>query len=119
MKTLFLGILLLVTTPIFAQFPQVSISDPQIKMEAERITQEYDKHLGLTGIQFPLFKNKVAHYLVLANNIKNDLEGREELDALVEMQANESLAMNDILTLMQYRLYQRIKSEIQPLKMVE
>lgn len=50
---------------------------------------------------------------------KKNNEGREELNALVEMQANESLAMNDILTLYQYRLYKKLKPEIQPLKMVE
>jgi hypothetical protein len=55
----------------------------------------------------------------LAEKIKDENEGRAELDALVEMQARESLAMNDILTRLQYRLYKKLKSEIQPLKIVE
>ncbi len=119
MKTLITCIILLFSTTIIAQVPGVSISDPNIKMEADRITKEYSSHLALTGIQIPLFKNKVAHYLVLAKDIKRDKQGRAELDALVEMQAQESLAMNDILTRMQYRLYKKLKTEIQPLKMVE
>lgn len=119
MKTLLLSMLLLFSTSVFSQVPSASVTDPSIKMEADRITQEYNTHLGLTGIQMPLFKNKVAHYLVLRDQILSDLEGRAQLDALVEMQANETLAMNDILTLIQYRVYKRIKSDIQPLKVVE
>lgn len=119
MKTLITFLFVLTTTSIFAQFPQASVTDINVKLRADKITAEYNKHLGLNGIQIPLFKNKVAHYLVLADEIKRNNEGRAELDALVEMQANESLAMNDILTLYQYRLYKKLKPEIQPLKMVE
>lgn len=119
MKTLITSILLIFSTSVFAQFAEVSVSDPNIKLEADKITSEYNEQLALTGVQIPLFKNKVAHYLVISENIKQQKEGRAELDALVEMQAEESLAMNDILTLLQYRLYQKLKNEIQPLKMVE
>lgn len=119
MKALIICIIVLFSSTTIAQVPGVSVNDPQIKYEADKITKEYSKHLALTGVQIPLFKNKVAHYLALAEDIKRDKEGREELDALVEMQANETLAMNDILTLQQYRLYKKIKTEIQPLKMVE
>lgn len=118
MKTIITSILLLVSTTIFAQI-QDEIDSPSLKNEADRITNEYDRHLGLTGIQYPLFKNKVADYLRLAQKITQENEGREELDALVEMQANETLAMNDILTQPQYRVYKRIKSKIQPLKIVK
>ncbi|WP_027126819.1 hypothetical protein [Gelidibacter mesophilus] len=119
MKTLLIYIIILCSTPVFAQFPSASVTDPNIKVQADRITEDYSKHLALTGVQIPLFKNKVAHYLVLAQDIKTEKEGREQLDALVEMQAEESLAMNDILTLQQYRLYKKLKTEIQSLKMVE
>ena len=119
MKILITSILLIISTSVFAQFPEASVTDPKIKLQADEITSAYNKQLALTGVQIPLFKNKVAHYLVISENIKQQKEGREELDALVEMQAEESLAMNDILTLLQYRLYQKLKSEIQPLKIVE
>lgn len=119
MKVLIICIVCLFSNSVMAQVPGVSISDPQIKYEADRITKEYSHHLALTGVQIPLFKNKVAHYLVLKEEIEHDMEGRAQLDALVEMQANETLAMNDILTLQQYRLYKKIKTEIQPLKMIE
>ncbi|OBX26454.1 hypothetical protein LX77_00994 [Gelidibacter algens] len=118
MKTILTSILLLFSTTIFAQIPD-AMNSSSLKTEADRITDEYDQHLGLTGIQYPLFKNKVADYLRLAEKIKDENEGRAELDALVEMQARESLAMNDILTRLQYRLYKKLKSEIQPLKIVK
>lgn len=117
MKTIVTSILLLFSTTIFAQIPDGAES-PSIKSEADRITNAYDRHLGLTGIQYPLFKNKVADYLELAEKIKEENEGRAELNALVEMQAKESLAMNDILTQLQYEAYKKVKSKIQPLKIV-
>lgn len=119
MKPLLTLLFVLITNTIFAQFPQASVTDINVKLRADQITHEYNKHLGLNGIQVPLFKNKVAHYLVLADNIEKNSEGRSELDALVEMRANESLAMRDILTLYQYRLYEKLKPDIQPLKIVE
>lgn len=119
MKTLMAFFFILYSSSLFAQFPQASVTDINVKLRADKITAEYNKHLRLNGIQIPLFKNKIAHYLVLADEIKKNNEGREELNALIEMQANESLAMNDILTLYQYRLYKKLKPEIQPLKMVE
>lgn len=117
MKTVITLIIFCVSTTIFAQIPN-GVDSSNIKHEADRITNEYDKHIGLTGVQFPLFKNKVADYLKLAESLKAKYEGREELDALVEMQANESLAMNDILTRAQFKVYKRLKSKIQPLKIV-
>ncbi|MBA6154472.1 hypothetical protein [Gelidibacter maritimus] len=119
MKTLLTLLFVVATNFVLAQYPKASVTDINVKERADNITAQYNEHLGLTGVQIPLFKNKVAHYLVLADEIKRDHDGREELDALVEMQANETLAMNDILTLYQYRLYKKIKPEIQPLKMIE
>ncbi|TXE05660.1 hypothetical protein ES711_15265 [Gelidibacter salicanalis] len=118
MKTLITILVLFVSTNIFSQIPD-GVDPIRIKHEADRITNAYDKHLGLTSIQFPLFKNKVADYLQLSEKIKEKNEGRAELDALVEMQANESLAMGDILTRLQYKKYKRVKREIQPLKTVD
>lgn len=119
MKPLVTFLFVLFTNSIFAQFPQASVTDINVKLRADKITAEYNKHLGLNGIEIPLFKNEVAHYLVLADEIKRNNEGRAELDALVKMQANESAAMSDILALYQYRLYLKLKPEIQPLKNIE
>ncbi|TDU40065.1 hypothetical protein BXY82_2105 [Gelidibacter sediminis] len=118
MKNVITVLILLFSSSICAQIPD-GVDSPSIKHEADRITNAYDKHLGLTGIQFPLFKNKVADYLKLAQKIKNNNEGREELDALLELQANETLAMSDILTQAQHRVYKRLKSTIQPLKVIK
>lgn len=119
MKPLVTLLFVLLTNTIFAQFPQASVTDINVKLRADKITAKYNKHLGLNGIQVPLFKNKLAHYLVLADDIEKNIKGMAEMDALVEMQANESLAMRDILTLYQYRLYEKLKPKIQPLKIVE
>lgn len=116
MKTLIAFFFILWSTSAFAQYPQASVTDINVKVRADRITAEYNKHLGLTGIQIPLFKNKVARYLVLADEIKRNNEGLAEQNALIEMRANESAAMSDILELYQQRLYLKLKPEIQPLQ---
>ena len=51
--------------------------------------------------------------------IESKYEGREELSALTELQVQETLDMNDILTRIQMQVYKKVKPEIQPLKMVE
>lgn len=119
MKAIVTGILILFSTTLFAQFAEATVTDPQIKLRAEKITKLYSEHLALNGLQIPLFKNKIAHYLVLEEDIKSKKEGRAQLDALVEMRAQESLSMNDILTQQQYRLYKKINFEVQPLKVIE
>lgn len=119
MKSIIIISIMLFTTVSFAQFPEASVTDPNIKAKADGITRDYSKQLALTGTQIPLFKNKIAHFLVLEDKILNDLQGKEQLDALVEMRANQSLDMNDILTLPQYRLYKKINFEIWPLRQIE
>lgn len=119
MKTIITGILMFCCTSIFAQFPSASVTDPNIKLKAEQLTEQYSEHLALNGLQIPLFKNKIAHYLVLEEQIKREKKGREKLDALIEMRAAETLAMNDILTLYQYRLYKKVNFEVYPLEVVE
>lgn len=119
MKILAPFLFILCSSTLLAQYPQASVTDINVKLRADKITAEYNKHLGLNGVQIPLFKNKVAHYLVLADEIKRNNKGRAALDALVEMQENESAAMSDILALYQYRFYLKLKPEIQPLKMEE
>lgn len=119
MKTLITILTLFITSHAFAQYPQVTPDSDNTKYQAEQLTDKYNSQLALTGIQLPLFKEVVEKYILLANEAKDQYEGKEELDMLLELQARETLQMNDILTQPQYRLYKKLKYDYQPLKIVD
>lgn len=50
MKTLVFCCMILLSNSIFAQFPSASVTDINVKLRADKITAEYNKHLGLNGI---------------------------------------------------------------------
>lgn len=110
--------ILLLPFSTYAQYPPTSPVPSDIKSDAHRLANRYSDQLALTGIQIPLFKNVLEEYMMKAEKAISIFEGREELNMLVELQARESLEMNDILTQIQYRLYQRLKFEYQPLKVI-
>ncbi|MEZ4802588.1 MAG: hypothetical protein R2797_07415 [Gelidibacter sp.] len=110
--------LVIMSSNAFAQYPSQP-TPSHIQKEADRLTDSYGKQLALTGVQIPLFKNVVEEYLMKAEKTKDALDGREELDALVELQARETLEMNDILTRPQYELYKKLKYKLQPLKVLK
>ena len=85
---------------------------------AQDITSVYDAKLGLTGKQLPIFQDKVQDYLELSQKVKDNYEGRAELNALKELAVKESMAMQDILTRIQYNLYKKIRQDIQPIKVI-
>tara|TARA_R110000868_G_scaffold322148_1_gene583134 strand:+ start:115 stop:486 length:372 start_codon:yes stop_codon:yes gene_type:complete len=109
-------ILLLISTTLFAQYPDVSYETREIKKEAKKLTKIYDAKLGLDGSQLPIFQDKVEDYLVLSNKVRKDFEGREELEELTKLMVKESLEMKDLLTRVQYQVYKNIRQDIQPLK---
>lgn len=119
LKIICISIFALMTIASFAQYPETSATSDQIKTKAEKLTTEYSKQLALTGVQIPLFREVVEEYLEKSEKVIEELEGRQELDILVELQARETLRMNDILTQPQYRLYKQLKTKIQPLKVIE
>lgn len=119
LKLMFIAIFALTTTASFAQYPNTSVPSDQIKTKAENLTTKYSQQLALTGIQIPLFREVVEEYIVKSEKVIEEFEGRQELDILVELQARETLRMNDILTQPQYRLYKRLKWKLQPLKVIE
>ncbi|WP_026752810.1 hypothetical protein [Sediminibacter sp. Hel_I_10] len=98
-----------------------SVEDTSLKTEevADNITDQYDQKLAMTYKQKELFKKKVEDFLILRKKIMDNNEGEAELNALVNLQAEETLAMNDVLTRIQMDLYKDIKPTIQPLKVVE
>lgn len=119
MKTIFITILItLISYGSYAQYPTRVASD-SIRTEAEQLTHKYSAQLALTGVQIPLFKNVVEEYMLKAEKTIEAFEGRKELDALVELQARETLEMNDILTRLQYQLYKKLKFDYQPLKVIK
>ena len=119
MKTLLTFTLLVFTSIGFAQYPKMKATSDRIKTKAHELTTAYSKQLVLTGEQIPLFEETVEDYLVKAEEISETMDGKAELDALLELSVNETLRMNDILTQPQYRLYKKIKLILQPLKIVE
>ena len=119
LKRLFTLIILFTVSLSYAQFPKTESDRGNIDYQADQLTEQYNRQLALTGVQIPLFKEVVEKYIKLSNDAKNRLDGVAELDALVELQAKETLEMNDILTQPQYRLYKKLKYDLQPLKVID
>ena len=119
MRVLFTFLFIAITTTAFAQYPDITYESKSIRAKAKKITQAYDKQLGLDGKQYPIFLDKIEDYLVLANKAKENLKGKEELDALTKLMANQALDMQELLTRPQYNLYKRIWQDIQPIKVLK
>ena len=121
MKTKITTLLLFLSLTLgFAQqYPPVNDGSLKVEAKADSITDAYDRELSMTAKQKALFKLKVEDYLIKRQMIESKYEGREELSALTELQVQETLDMNDILTRIQMQVYKKVKPEIQPLKMVE
>ena len=108
------------TLSSFSQgYPPVEDASSKTEVIASEIANAYDRQLSMTAEQKALFKIRVEDFLIRRKEITASKKGKEQLDALVNMQAEETLAMNDILTRPQMDVYKRIKTEIQPLKIVE
>lgn len=118
MKKLSTLIILLFSCITFAQYPDTTPGSQEIREQAKELTTKYDQQLGLDGAQLPIFEDKVEDYLVLSLKIKNDLNGREQLDALTQLMVKETLEMQDILTRPQFIVYKKIRQDIQPIKTV-
>lgn len=118
MKIIITALVLFFTVQIQAQVPSQPVP-PVIEKEADRLLGIYNEQLVLTDVQIPLFKNKIEDYLILAENIKSEMEGRDELNALLNLQTKETLQMKNILTQNQLEIYEQMKPRVQPLKVVE
>lgn len=88
-------------------------------VEAERITKEYNKQLSLDANQFVLFEKKIEEFLIKRAKIEKDYAAKDKLYMLFRMQARETVEMKNILTRPQLKVYKRIKSDIQPIAVVE
>lgn len=120
MKSLFTLLVLFSISTAFAQdYPPIEGTSQSTISVADKIANAYDAKLSMTGEQKALMKLELEHYLKLRENIIATKKGTTQLDALVNLQAEETLAMNDILTREQMIVYKRVKTEIEPLKMVK
>lgn len=118
MKKFIIISLLLFTVKGLAQDTFFQEANERAKNEAYNITNEYNRHLSLTGEEQVLFQKKVEEFLIRRYKIEKDFTGKEKLDLLLKMQIEETAEMNDILTRPQLELYKKIKPQIQPLETV-
>ncbi len=119
MKNIIFIIALIFSTTLFAQDPLLQKDAPQLQKQAFDITEKYNAQLALDGKQVILFEKKVEEFLIRREKIENVLKGREKLNALFNLQTQETLEMNDILTRPQLNLYKQIKPQIQPVATVD
>lgn len=118
MKYILIIVTCLLSHSINAQVPTKPVPS-SIEKAAEDLVERYNEELVLTSVQIPLFKNKIEDYMVLAEEIKANMDGKDELDALLKLQTKETLQMKNILTQPQLELYKKMKPTVQPLKVVD
>ncbi|WP_228851587.1 hypothetical protein [Aegicerativicinus sediminis] len=119
MKPLFTIILSIISLTIHAQDPMLQRDAPELEKKAFELTKEYNRQLALDGKQITLFEKKVEEFLIKSEKVKENYSGKEMLDQLFILQKQESMDMGNILTNLQYKLYLKIKPEIQPLATVK
>lgn len=116
-KPLLILILLLSTITVFAQNPYYQKSNDELEAKAVTLTKKYDEQLGLTAKQQMLFKIKVGEYLINEQKIRNsNLSIKQKFRAIRKNSRKETADMGDILTRIQYRLYKKVKPQIQPVR---
>ena len=116
MRKLIIISLLFLSIKGFAQDTFFQESNPELKKEAIRITDEYNRELALSGEEQVLFQKKVEEFLIWRQEIEEEYKGKEKLDFLLQLQQEETADMQDILTHPQLEVYKKIKSQIQPLE---
>ncbi|MDC7993531.1 hypothetical protein [Altibacter sp. HG106] len=113
-KILLLG-LLLIATGAFAQDAFLQKDNDEMEARAEVLTQRYNEELALTPKQMTLFQKKVEEFLIRAESIRMKTEGKNEMDALAELQIQEITEMNNVLTQPQMDLYKKMRPVMQPI----
>ncbi|MAY21796.1 MAG: hypothetical protein CMC74_03360 [Flavobacteriaceae bacterium] len=117
MKPLFtLLTVLFIATSGFSQdvVSQYEVNDT-FEGQAQKLTASYDAELGLQADQRILFQKKVEEYLILSQEAKDQLKGREKLEKLYRLQLDEIADMSEILTRIQFNKYKKIRPDMQPL----
>jgi len=115
-------ILTLFTLPLLTYcqgYPPIEDSSDNIQEIANNITDQYDEELAMTYKEKELFRTTVEDFLILRKKILDTKTGKAQLNALTNLQAEETLRMKNILRQPQVELYIKLKPRIQPLKIVE
>lgn len=115
MKKILLVLLLLITTGMFAQDPMLQKDNEEMEARAEWLTQQYNEELALTPKQQLLFQKKVEEFLIRAESIRMKTKGKNEMDALAELQIQEITEMNNVLTQPQMDIYKKLRPVMQPI----
>jgi len=118
MKKLVSILILFASISVFSQDTVFQKSNSEAEKEAIELTQEYDLELSMTGKQRLLFQKKVEEFLIRSYKIEANLNGKEKLDLLYQLQQEETSEMNDILTRLQMKVYKKVRPIIQPLETV-
>ncbi|WP_426430356.1 hypothetical protein ACPX19_12570 [Winogradskyella sp. HB-48] len=119
MRTLITILFLLFSIVGFSQDPIMQNNDESLESIATSITDKYDDQLALDAKQFILFQKKVEEFLIREEKIHNNFKGEEKLNQLYKLRKAETLEMRNILTQPQFNLYKRLKTQIQPLAVIE
>lgn len=119
MRTLITILFLLFSIVGFSQDPIMQSNDESLESIATSITDKYDDQLALDAKQFMLFQKKVEEFLIREERIHNNFKGEEKLNQLYKLRKAETLEIRNILTQPQFNLYKRLKTQIQPLAVIE
>lgn len=119
MKNILIVLALMCSSMLSAQDVYTQENTEVHDAEAQKITKTYDTKLSLDANQFVLFEKKVEEFLIKRAKIEEEYTGKDKLDMLFRMQARETIEMKNILTRPQWKLYKRIKKEVQPLEELE
>lgn len=119
MKKLLFIVCLGVSITAFSQDTYLQSGQEALEQKADSITNIYNRQLVMSSQQELLFQKKLEEFLIRKEEIEEQYTGKKKLDLLYSLQNNEIAEMRDILTQPQFRLYENIRSEIQPLDRLE
>ncbi len=119
MKKLLFIMCLSVSMTVFSQDIYFQSGQEDLEQKADSITNLYNRQLVLSSMHELLFEKKIEEFLIRKEKIEEQYTGKEKLDLFYSLQKNEIAEMRDILTQLQFRLYEKIRPEIQPLDTVE
>ena len=102
-----------------AQFPVDLEIENQTKKEAATLLDAYEGALGLTPKQYVFTKNTLEESLTKRKLVITRYEGKEQLDRLYKVIRQQNREMGNLLTQIQYRRYEELQKELQPIKEVE
>lgn len=116
MKTILITLVTFLSVQTFGQERLFRYTERTINSEAKALATEYNKELSLNDDQIRIFEIKIDKFLKRRQQLANDLVGRELLTALYHVRMKEVNEMSTILTREQLKTYDKVKRELQPLR---